>query len=138
MPAITTSCRRKRGEEQTETREDQQRSMAGRQPTEVEGYGAYLVEGAGGAVVVAREEHAAERVAEGLDEAQVPGHEGARRRRLHQMQLVQCAARAEAEPTTTARKKPSLAGAPAHDQCEQQNRGSRPCLPLNTHGGPCR
>lgn len=53
---------------------------------------AYLVELAGGAVVVARQEHAAERVAEGLHEAEVPGHEGARRRRLHQMQLVQCAA----------------------------------------------
>ena len=51
-----------------------------------------LVELAGGAVLVAREEHAAERVAEGLHQAQVLGNEGARRRRLHQMQLVQCAA----------------------------------------------
>jgi hypothetical protein len=51
-----------------------------------------LVELAGGAVVVAGEEHAAEGVAEGLHEAELPGHERPRRRRLHQMQLVQCPA----------------------------------------------
>lgn len=67
----------------------------------------YLVEFAGRAVVVARQEHAAERVAEGLNQAEVPRHEGPRRRRLHQMQLVQCAAVQQEEEGERGGERPS-------------------------------
>lgn len=82
-----------------------------------------LVELSGGAVVVARQEHAAERVAEGLHQAQLLGHERPRRRRLHQMQLVQCAA-------TTRTPKESVARAlihPIHGERERKEEEALAC-----------
>lgn len=118
MPAITTSCRRqkKKGvgrwvgrvvEPNLAGALDRTRSSSQWRRQARCAQAVYLVEFAGRAVVVARQEHAAERVAEGLNQAEVPRHEGPRRRRLHQMQLVQCAAVQQEEEGERGGERPS-------------------------------